>query len=124
VTTYGGDALPPCPVAIGHSPGEPAEAELRPAPLEGAARDLGWAKKHSSLEPFGPDHWDFDAAEEQIRRVFTETYNTLHAMWAVPCITTLSYPRAVQTRMAPLDLEEPKDGGFPEQSNPDQAPAR
>jgi hypothetical protein len=94
-TTYGGDALPPCPGAVGHSPKEPAEAEPRIASLDGAARDLCWVRKHSLPEPSHPDHWDLNTAEEEIHRVFTKTYGALHAMWVVPCIAGPSYPRAV-----------------------------
>jgi hypothetical protein len=46
--------------------------------------------------------------------VFTATRQALHAMWAVPCITNARYPRAVQTCMAPLDLEGPGAGSSPE----------
>jgi hypothetical protein len=39
-----------------------------------------------------------------------ETHQKLRALWAVPCIVNAGYPRAVQTRMAPLCLEGPGAG--------------
>jgi hypothetical protein len=52
-------------------------------------------KEAFPLELSRPDHWDLDTAEEEIFRVFTKTYEALHAMWVVPCIAAPSYPRAM-----------------------------
>jgi hypothetical protein len=68
-TTYGGDALPPRPGALGHSPREPVGSELPPALLGVVARDQRWEKKRSSPEPSRRGHWDLDAVKEEIRRV-------------------------------------------------------
>jgi hypothetical protein len=43
-----------------------------------------------------------------------ETRQALHAIGVVPYIATPSYPRAVRTRVAPLDLGELGAGGSPE----------
>jgi hypothetical protein len=112
------------PSALGHSPGEPSEVEPRLATPVGTARGLCWARKHSSPEPFGPDHWDFNATEEETHRVFEATYKALHAIWAMPSITSSSYPKAVRTCTAPLDLDRPRAGGSPEPSGSGLAPIR
>jgi hypothetical protein len=36
-----------------------------------------------------------------------ETYEVLHTMWVVPCIVAPSYPRAMRTRVVPLDHKGP-----------------
>jgi hypothetical protein len=46
-TTYGGDALPPHPSAIRHSPTEPMGAEPHPASLNVVAQDRRWERKRS-----------------------------------------------------------------------------
>jgi hypothetical protein len=46
----------------------------------------------------------------------------MHAIWATPCIINAGYPRAVQTRVAPLCLEELGAGSSPELPAPGQAP--
>jgi hypothetical protein len=112
-TTYGGDALPPRTGVLGHSPREPAGSELRLAPLGVVARDQRWEKKRSFLEPSHPGHWDLDAAEEEVHRVFTETHQALHAVWAAPCIANSSYSRVVRACVAPLNLEGLGAGSSP-----------
>jgi hypothetical protein len=46
--------------------------------------------------------------------VFVETRQALHSMWVVPCIANSSYPMAVWTPVAPLNLEGPGAGGSPD----------
>jgi hypothetical protein len=112
--------LPPCTGVLGHSPREPAGSKLRLALLGIAARDQRWEKKRSFSEPSHPGHWDLDAAEEEVRRVFTETHQALHAMWAAPCIANSSYSRVVRARVAPLNLEGLVVGSSPKLPAPGQ----
>jgi hypothetical protein len=107
--------LPCSPGAPKHFPGESSGAEPCSASQEGASREPCSARKHSSPEPSGPGHRDFDVAEEEIRWVFEVTYRALHALWVVPSITSSSYPRALRTRTTPLNLGIPRTGGLPEQ---------
>jgi hypothetical protein len=73
-----------------------------------------WERKHSFPKPSCPGHWDLDAVEAEICRVFTKTRQKLHAMWVVPCIANVRYPRAVQTGVAPINLEGPGPRSSPE----------
>jgi hypothetical protein len=118
----GGDALPPRPGEVRHFPirltGPPPPSD----PLSNAGQGQHWEWKRSSLEPSQPGHWDFDAAEAEIGRIFAKTCQKLRALWAVPCIVNAGYPRAVRTRMAPLCLEGPGAGSSNELLAPGREP--
>jgi hypothetical protein len=102
-----GEALPPRPGKVGHFPRRLAGPPPSSAPLSAVGQGQCWERKRSSPEPSWPGHWDLDAMEAEIRRVFMETRQVLHAVWAMPCIVNAGYPRAVRTRVAPLCLEGP-----------------
>jgi hypothetical protein len=121
-TTNGGDALPPCPGELGHSHTRLAGPELPSAPLSTVGQGQHWERKSSFPEPSQPGHWDLDIVEADIHQVFIETHQVLHAMWVAPYIANAGYPRAVRTRMAPLNLEGLGAGSSPKLPAPGQAP--
>jgi hypothetical protein len=81
--------------------------ELPSALLGVAARGERWEKKCSLPEPSCPGHYDYDAAEAEICRVFMETCQALHTMCTLPSITNARYPKAMWTHVVPLALEGP-----------------
>jgi hypothetical protein len=112
----------PCPSVSKHSPRESSEAEPRPALPVGAAYVLG--KEAFLLGTFRPQPLGSHTMEEQLRLKFDAIHRAMRDEWDMPSITTSSYPRAVRTRMAPLDLDGPRIGGSPEQSGSGLVPTR
>jgi hypothetical protein len=117
-----GDALPPRPGEFGHSPRRLTGPSPPLAPLSTMGQGQHWERKSSFPEPSRPGHWDLNAAKAEIRWVFTETRQVLHAVWAAPCIVNAGYPRTVQTRVAPLNLEGPGARSSPKLPALGQAP--
>jgi hypothetical protein len=123
-TTNGGDALPPRPGEVGRFPRRLTGPPPGSAPLSTVGQGQRWERKRCSPKPSQLEHWDFDAAEAEICRIFAETRQKLHTLWAVPCIINASYPRVVRTRVATLCLEGPGAGSSNELTAPGQGHLR
>jgi hypothetical protein len=121
-TANSGDALPPHTGEVGHFPRRLAGPPPSSAPLSDAGQGQRWEQKRSSPKPSRPGHWDFDAAEAEIARIFTETSQKRRALLEVPCIINAGYPRALRTCVAHLCLEGPGAGSTDELPAPGQKP--